>query len=198
MRHGQADGSISIYKPLPRVRDLIMAAFSVSEAALRTGHSRAQLYRLIKDGTLKGYLRFTPSGQRLLELAPPDLPTLADRVTACTRLRINSKPQPEQAKEPDAHDIVAELWAPMTPQINHELGAQGWPPMEPKQVLAVHCAIDAVMRRAYSQWDTDSKEWWANWLENNEGEDPWRCGHCGEPWHPQHPEYRGPASGEMS
>jgi len=199
MRHGQADGSISIYKPLPRVRDLIMAAFSVSEAALRTGHSRAQLYRLIKDGTLKDYLRFTPTGQRLLELAPPDLPTLADRVSAFTKLRINSKPRPRPSPEPDPDDeaFIVRLWGPMTPIVNLELAAQGWPPLEPAQLLAVHCTIGAVMSRDFPQWDTDSREWWADWLEN-EGEDPWRCGHCGEPWHPQHPEYRRPASGELS
>ncbi len=176
-----------------------MTAHSISEAALRTGHSRAQLYRLLKDGSLKGYERFTPAGQRILELSPPDLPPLADRVTACTRLRINSKQRPKPSPEPDHDDeaFMLRLWDPMTPIVNRELAAQGWPPLEPAQLRAVHCAIGAVMSRDFPQWDTDSREWWADWLEN-EGEDPWRCGHCGEPWNPQHPEYRRPDSVELS
>ena len=170
-----------------------MAAFSVSEAALRTGHSRAQLYRLIKDGTLKGYLRFTPTGQRRLELSPPDLPPLADRVTACTRLRIGSKPRlkPTSAPGPELEAFLSRLWGPMTPIVNRELAVQGWPPLEPAQLPAVHRAVEWVISRDFPVHDTDSREWWADWLEN-EGEDPWRCGHCGEPWNPQHPEYHPP------
>ena len=79
--------------------------------------------------------------------------------------------------------------------VNRELAAQGWPPLEPAQLLAVHRAVEWVISRDFPVHDTDSREWWADWLEN-EGEDPWRCGHCGEPWNPQHPEYRRPASGE--
>lgn len=119
-----------------------MAAFSVSEVALRTGHSRAQLYRLLKDGLLKGYERFTPAGRRLLELSPPGLPSLSDRVTACTRLRINSKPKPKPAPDPDHEAFMSRLWGPMTPIVNRKLAAQGWSPMEPDQLLAVHRAIE--------------------------------------------------------
>jgi hypothetical protein len=172
-----------------------MASFTVSEAALRTGHSRAQLYRLIKDGTLKSYLRSTPTGQRLLELDPPDLPTLADRVTAFTRMRINRKPLPEPAPEPvpddDLEAFLSRLWGPMTPIVNRALAAQGWPPLEPAQLLAIAGTIEQVISRDFPVHDTTSREWWADWLES-EGEDPWRCGHCGEPWNPQHPEYRRP------
>lgn len=168
-----------------------MTAYSISEVALRTGHSRAQLYRLLKDGLLKGYVRFTPTGQRLLELSPPDLPPLTDRVTACTRLRISNKPKPKPAPDPDHEAFMSRLWGPMTPIVNRELAAQGWPPLEPDQLLAVHCAIGAVMSRDFPVHDTDSREWWADWLEG-EGQDPWRCGHCGEPWNPQHPEYKAP------
>jgi hypothetical protein len=178
-----------------------MASFSVSEAALRTGHSRAQLYRLIKDGTLKSYLRFTPTGQRLLEMAPPEMPTLADRVTAFTRLRINSKSRPEAAPkpvpDPDFEVFMSRMWGPMTPIVNRELAAKGWPPLQPAQLLDIHCTIDHVISRDFPVHDTDSREWWADWLES-EGEDPWRCGHCGEPWNPQHPEYRRPDAGEPS
>ena len=79
----------------------------------------------------------------------------------------------------------------MTPIVNRELAAQGWPPLEPAQLLAVHRAVEWVISRDFPVHDTDSREWWADWLEN-EGEDPWRCGHCGEPWNPQHPEYHPP------
>ncbi|MCT0208654.1 hypothetical protein [Synechococcus sp. CS-1332] len=176
-----------------------MAAYSVSEAALRTGHSRAQLCCLIKDGTLKGYLRSTPTGQRLLELAPPDLPPLIDCVTACTRLRISNKPKPKPAPEPvpdpDLEAFLSRLWGPMTPIVNRALADQGWPPLEPAQLLAIAGTIEQVISRDFPVHDTTSREWWADWLEI-EGEDPWRCGHCGEPWNPQHPEYRRPVTGK--
>lgn len=174
-----------------------MTAHSISEVALRIGRNRSQLYRLINDGSIRDYLRLSPTGKRLLELAPQGLPTLAERVASCTQFRISSKPRPEPAPEYVPRDIVADLWAPMTPQINRELAAQGLPTMEPEQVLAVTRAIDDVISRDFPVHDTYSREWWADWLKS-EGEDPWRCEHCGEPWNPKHPDYRRPDAGERS
>jgi hypothetical protein len=176
-----------------------MAAVPIAEAARRIGHrSRSQLYRLIDAGSLRDYLRRGPTGARLLELKPPGLPTLAERVADCTAERINSaprpKPGPRAADTPRPFDVIAELWAPITPRINAELIAQGFIPLSPEQVLAVVRAADDAIRDDAPEWDPETLEWWAATLEDASPDDPcpdpWRCQHCGEPWHTSHPDYR--------
>lgn len=177
-----------------------MAAVPIAEAARRIGHrSRSQLYRLIDAGSLRDYLRRGPDGARLLELKPPGLPSLAERVAECTAERINSAPRPKPTPSPadDAprpFDVIAELWGPITPRINTELIAQGFVPLSPENVLAVVRAADDAITADAPEWDTESREWWAATLEDASPDDPcpdpWRCEHCGEPWHVKHPEYR--------
>jgi len=54
-----------------------MAAVTFAEAARRLGHrSRSTLYRLKAETRLDHYLVDGPNGSQLLELAPPDRPTL--------------------------------------------------------------------------------------------------------------------------
>jgi hypothetical protein len=176
-----------------------MAAVPIAEAARRIGHrSRSQLYRLIDAGSLRDYLRRGPAGVRLLELKPQGLPTLAERVAECTQPRINNAPRPKPelraTDAPRPFDVVAELWAPITPRINRELLAQGFIPLSAEQVLAVVRAAEDAIREEFPEWDCESTEWWAAALEDASPDDPcpdpWRCQHCGEPWHTSHPEYR--------
>lgn len=177
-----------------------MAAVPIAEAARRIGHrSRSQLYRLIDAGSLRDYLRRSPDGGRLLELRPPGLPSLAERVAACTSERINSAPRPKPkpapaADEPRSVDVVEELWAPITPRINRELVDQGLPPLSPEHVMAVVRAAEDAIRDDFPLWDPETPEWWAAALEDADPDDPcpdpWRCEHCGEPWHVNHPSYR--------
>ena len=178
-----------------------MSAVSVSEAARAIGHrSRSQLYRLIEAGSLRDYLRRSPAGARLLELKPQGLPTLAERVASCTEPRVNSatrpKPEPMATDAPRPWDAVAELWAPITPRVNRELIAQGFIPLAPEQVLAVVVAAEDAVREEFPEHDTETREWWQATLEDASPDDPcpdpWRCQHCGEPWHVNHPEYRQP------
>jgi len=179
-----------------------MAAVPIAEAARRIGHrSRSQLYRLIDAGSLREYLRRGPTGARLLELKPPGLPTLAERVADCTQPRINSAPRPEPKPRtipnaPPHVGVVAELWAPITPRVNRELIAQGFGPISPEQLLAIWRAAEEAIREDAPEWDCDTVEWWAAALADASPDDPcpdpWRCQHCGEPWHTSHPEYRQP------
>lgn len=175
-----------------------MAAVPIAEAARRIGHrSRSQLYRLIDAGSLLNYLRRDPAGTRLLELKPPGLPSLAERVAECTAERINSAPRPKPAptaEAPRPFDVVAELWAPITPRINAELIAQSFIPLSPEQLQAVVRATEDAIRDEAPEWDPETPEWWAATLEDASPDDPcpdpWRCKHCGEPWHTSHPDYR--------
>ena len=178
-----------------------MAAVPIAEAARRIGHrSRSQLYRLIDAGSLREYLRRGPTGARLLELKPQGLPTLAERVAECTQPRINSaprpKPEPRAADASRPFDVIAELWRPITPRINAELIAQGFIPLSAEQLQAVVRAADDAIRDDAPEWDPETREWWAAALEDaspaDPCPDPWRCQHCGEPWHTSHPEYRQP------
>ncbi len=176
-----------------------MAAVPIAEAARSIGHrSRSQLYRLIDAGSLREYLRRGPTGARLLELKPPGLPTLAKRVAQCTQPRINSaprpKPEPRAADAPRPWDAVAELWTPITPRVNRELIAHGFIPLTPEQALAVVVAAEDAIRADFPDHDPETLEWWQASLEEASPDDPcpdpWRCQHCGEPWHTSHPDYR--------
>lgn len=181
-----------------------MAAVPIAEAARRIGHrSRSQLYRLIEAGSLRDYLRRAPDGARRLELKPPGLPSLAERVAECTAERINSAPRPKPTPSPAddgprPFDVIAELWGPITPRINRELIAQGFVPLSPENVLAVVRAADDAITAGAPEYDPETREWWAATLEDASPDDPcpdpWRCEHCGEPWHVNHPEHhRSPA-----
>jgi len=181
-----------------------MAAVPIAEAARRIGHrSRSQLYRLIEAGSLRDYLRRAPDGARRLELKPPGLPSLAERVAQCTAERINSAPRPKPTPSPAddgprPFDVIAELWGPITPRINRELIAQGFVPLSPENVLAVVRAADDAITAEAPEYDPETREWWAATLEDASPDDPcpdpWRCEHCGEPWHVNHPEHhRSPA-----
>lgn len=75
-----------------------MTAVRITEAAACLGFkSRSSLYRLLRDGALKGYLRRGPDGVRLLELDPPGLPSLAAAVAGLTRPRIDRLRRPVAA-----------------------------------------------------------------------------------------------------
>ena len=91
-------------------------------------------------------------------------------------------------------DVVTELWRPITPRINAELLSQGFIPLSPEQLQAVVRAADDAIRDEAPEWDPETLEWWAAALEDASPDDPcpdpWRCQHCGEPWHTSHPEYR--------
>jgi len=69
-----------------------MPAVSFSDAAAYLGHSsRSTLYQLRDENLLSDYLR--PGGRggsQLLELSPPDLPSLRQHVERSVRLQINA------------------------------------------------------------------------------------------------------------
>ncbi len=179
-----------------------MTSVSIAEAARRIGHkSRSQLYRLIDNGTLKDHLRRSPSGARLLELSPPGLPTLEERVADCTAERVNSasrpmhpKHQPEQ--EAEVPWYMRELWIPITRRVNLELIAQGMIPLSSEQILATHRAIEDAIEQDHPEFDTESVEWWQATLDEaldssplDPCPDPWCCDWCGKPWHLNHPQF---------
>jgi len=170
---------------------------SISEAAASLGfRSRSTVYRLLDQGLLKDWETLGPKGQRWLELDG-----LQAQVQKFVRLQSNSpQPDPRAADAPRPFDAVAELWAPITPRVNRELIAQGFIPLAPENVLAVVRAADDAIRAEAPEWDTETREWWAATLEDADPDDPcpdpWRCEHCGEPWHTSHPDYQhSPAMG---
>lgn len=167
---------------------------SIADAAATLGfRSRSTLYRLLDQGLLKDWERTGPKGQRWLELEG-----LQTQIQKFVRLQSNSpkqKPEPNATDdEPRPFDVVAELWAPITPRINRVLMAQGFVPLSPENVLAVVRAAEDAITAEAPEWDTESPEWWANTLADTSPDapcpDPWRCKHCGKPWHTSHPEYR--------
>jgi hypothetical protein len=169
---------------------------SVVDAAAALGfRSRSTLYRLLDQGLLKDWERTGPKGQRWLELEG-----LQAQIQKFVRLQSNSpkqKPEPNTTDDaPRPFDVVAELWAPITPRINRVLIAQGFVPLSPENVLAVVRAAEDAITAEAPEWDTESPEWWAAALEDASPDDPcpdpWRCQHCGEPWHTNHPDYRQP------
>ena len=179
-----------------------MASVSISEAARRIGHkSRSQLYRLIDNGTLKDYLRRSPSGARRLELSPQGMATLAERVADCTAERVNSAPRPIPPKYRSKHEDempwhMRVLWLPLSKRVNCELIAQGMIPLSPEQILATHLAIQVAIEQDHPEFDTESVEWWSASLNEalesvpiDPCPDPWSCEWCGKPWHRNHPHF---------
>ena len=168
---------------------------SIADAAAALGfRSRSTLYRLLDQGLLKDWERPGPKGHRWLELEGLDA-----QVRRFVRLQSNTPKQrkkEDRTEAPLAFDVVAELWEPITPVINQALAAQGISPLTAEQVLVVMRAADDAIRAEAPEWDADSREWWAAALEDaspaDPCPDPWRCQHCGEPWHTSHPEYRQP------
>lgn len=166
---------------------------SITDAAAALGfRSRSTLYRLLDQGLLKDWEREGPRGQRWLELEG-----LQSRVQKFIRLQSNSPKQkqaPRVTAAPRTFDVVAELWAPITPRINAELIFQGFIPLSPAQMQAVARATEDAIRDEAPEWDPETPEWWAATLEDASPDDPcpdpWRCEHCGEPWHTSHPDYR--------
>lgn len=166
---------------------------SIADAAAALGfRSRSTLYRLLDQGLLKDWEREGPKGQRWLELDG-----LQAQVQKFVRLQSNSpkqKPEPRATEAPRPFDVVAELWKPITPRINAELIAQGFIPLSPAQMQAVVRATEDAITAEAPEWDPETPEWWAAALEDADPDDPcpdpWRCQHCGEPWHTSHPDYR--------
>lgn len=225
-----------------------MPAVTFAEAARRLGlSSRSGLYRLKDSGQLSDYLRPGPGSAQLLELAPPDLPSLEAHLATildpgrgpwtARRERRERRDQrwdvvasvlsealaevsgpaltareaqllaerlgpacqavfPEGLPGLAAVDNLAlqELWAPMTLAVNRGLASQGWrlPPLTGAELQLLSGEIDD--QREGTVWDTDSVAWWeaenASPVPGHPSPDPWRCEHCGEPWHPSHPEHR--------
>lgn len=166
---------------------------SIADASAALGfRSRSTLYRLLDQGLLSDWERTGPKGQRWLELEG-----LQAQVQRFVRLQSNSpkqKPKPKAAEAPRPFDVIAELWAPITPRINAELIAQGFIPLSPAQMQAVVRAAEDAITAEAPEWDPETLEWWAAALEDSDPDDPcpdpWRCQHCGEPWHTSHPEHR--------
>ena len=183
-----------------------MTAVPLTEAARRCGYaSRSQIYRLIAAGALRDYERASSTGARLLELTPGGgLPTLAERVRECTQQRVSSKVRARATKAaavgPAYVDVVAMLWEPITPRVNQELAAAGFPAVTPAQLLATWRGAEAAITTLKPEFDFESREWWAAAVADADPSDPcpdpWRCQHCGEPWHPNHPEHRHSAAME--
>jgi len=176
-----------------------VTAVPLTEAARRCGYaSRSQIYRLLDAGALRDYERSSSKGARLLELEPGGgLPSLVERVRECTQQRVNSRVRARKAKDADAQahvDVVTMLWEPITPSVNQELVAAGFPAVTPEQLLTVWRAAEAAIARERPEFDFESRQWWAATLADaSPGDpcpDPWRCEHCGEPWHSNHPEFR--------
>ena len=66
-------------------------AFTISYAAKKLGYkSTKTIYRLLKRDLLEDYVYLEKSGRVYLMLEPPNLPTLAEKITANIQVRRNN------------------------------------------------------------------------------------------------------------
>jgi len=139
---------------------------NTSEAARHLGYStRTTLQRLLAAGLLDAYR--VPGGGRqvLLETAPPELPTLRQRVQGLTQIRYNSplwrrggaekisEAELDAALEPinqwiEARD-QAPAWDAVAERLNAYLG-DGWPapPWDGDQVATLALCLEMAEERS--------------------------------------------------
>ena len=69
-------------------KSLHLAAYTISETARRLGYkSTKTIYRLLKKDLLEDYVYLEKSGRVYLMLEPPNLPTLAEKISANIQFR---------------------------------------------------------------------------------------------------------------
>ena len=69
-------------------KSLHLEAYTISETARRLGYrSTKTLYRLLKRDLLEDYVYLENSGRVYLILEPPNLPTLAEKISANIQVR---------------------------------------------------------------------------------------------------------------
>jgi hypothetical protein len=169
---------------------------TITEAAAALGFkSRSTLYRLLNEGKLRGWERRGPGDEMRLELEG-----LEGQVSRFVRVQINTprkrapRPSSAPAPKPEPFSIVDTLWAPLAPHINAGLQSEGFDPLSPENVLAVVRAVDDAIAIHAPEWAPESIHYWERLMADaspgDPSPDPWRCSHCGEPWHPSHPEHR--------
>ena len=72
-------------------KSLHLEACTISETARRLGYkSTKTLYRLLNRDVLEDYIYLEQSGRVYLMLEPPNLPTLAEKITANIQVRRNN------------------------------------------------------------------------------------------------------------
>ena len=65
--------------------------FTISQAAKKLGYkSTKTIYRLLKRDLLEDYVYLEKSGRIYLMLEPPNLPTLAEKISANIQVRRNN------------------------------------------------------------------------------------------------------------
>ena len=69
-------------------KSLHLEAYTISETSRRLGYkSTKTIYRLLKRDLLEDYIYLEKSGRVFLILAPPNLPTLAEKIKANIQYR---------------------------------------------------------------------------------------------------------------
>ncbi|MCQ9200877.1 MAG: hypothetical protein JJ846_008990 [Prochlorococcus marinus CUG1437] len=72
-------------------KSLHLEAYTISQTAKKLGYkSTKTLYRLLSREVLKDYVYLEKSGRVYLMLEPPNLPTLAEKITANIQVRRNN------------------------------------------------------------------------------------------------------------
>tara|TARA_B100001057_G_scaffold80698_1_gene75971 strand:- start:250 stop:495 length:246 start_codon:yes stop_codon:yes gene_type:complete len=69
-------------------KSLYLEAYTISETARRLGYkSTKTIYRLLNRDVLENYIYLEKSGRVYLMLEPPNLPTLAEKISANIQYR---------------------------------------------------------------------------------------------------------------
>jgi hypothetical protein len=86
---------------------------------------------------------------------------------------------------------IDEHWNMLADQVYDRLYHDGWrlPPLTGSELCHIWRCVEWAAEG--SRWDTESVAFWQMMMDDG-GPDPWRCGHCGKPWHPSHPQYEDP------
>ena len=72
-------------------KSLHLEAYTISETARRLGYkSTKTIYRLLNKKILEEYILLEKSGRVYLMLEPPNLPTLAEKISANIQFRIKN------------------------------------------------------------------------------------------------------------
>ena len=72
-------------------KSLHLEAYTISETARRLGYkSTKTIYRLLKRDLLEDYVYLEKSGRIYLMQNPPNLPTLAEKISANIQVRRNN------------------------------------------------------------------------------------------------------------
>ena len=74
-----------------KAKSFEIEAFTIAETTRKLGYkSSGVIYRLLNKNILEDYVFLTRSGRVYLILEPPNLPTLAEKITANIQVRRNN------------------------------------------------------------------------------------------------------------